>query len=419
MSAELREALRGPMPTPQEFEDSIRREGVYHPLLVHLLEMRVNERTRRTWFSVLTTIQRGPLDRYVTHLLADGYCYLRLLHGRMYPTARASIPHTMGGMELPRRTMEQLRASGMTLPLMRDSRTIEQRANSGLRTIMNILTLVGAVLWFDNFYRRRYAANPAHRELSLNSTVLAALPTELLDRTVPSKLDFAGMVGRVHEVATRTMQGLAAAQEMLDLIQATQLSRADVRVPLDVPRVAVRSLPWTPLQVSGTCVSSTVGLLSFLFECLDLCGKTGVGVTPLLVDVNLHYRMLKLACGATYVRYDIPSLLESMPPLFGLWHLYKYCVDVVARRFHSLLWYCSDGDLPAGTTRPSNPRVRTYELIVAAILMAPRHLRVGYYDLLKKEEAALEKLEIAYQEWAVRTTMDQAPGSIHYHVVSI
>jgi hypothetical protein len=64
-----------------------------------------------------------------------------------------------------------------------------------------------------------------------------------------------------------------------------------------------------------------------------------------------------------------------VPPLFGVWHAYKYCVIQVARKLHSCLWYAIRGTLPDGAHVPTGPPLRSYELAFAGLLQAPLSLR--------------------------------------------
>ena len=93
------------------------------------------------------------------------------------------------------------------------------------------------------------------------------------------------------------------------------------------------------------------------------------------MDVNIHYRLLKAAWSASFGRWDVPSLLQTVPPLFGLWHGYKYVVIQVARQFHSAVWYLIRGTLRVGDHTPTSPTLRTYELLFAALLQVPQTLK--------------------------------------------
>ena len=141
----------------------------------------------------------------------------------------------------------------------------------------------------------------------------------------------------------------------------------EIRVPLDVRRTGVVSLPWTPFHVSECCVSSQVGLLRFMRFSARIAERTEYRVAPVLVDENIHYRMFKLCWATPFTRWQVCSFLRTVPPLYGVWHAYKYCVVQVARKLHSCLWYSVRGTLPAGAEVPTSPSLRSYELTFAGL----------------------------------------------------
>ena len=68
-------------------------------------------------------------------------------------------------------------------------------------------------------------------------------------------------------------------------------------MPLDVPRRGAESLPWRPYALADHVVSGQVGLLEVLADLRATVlphAAPGGGPLPLLLDVNLWYRVLKL-----------------------------------------------------------------------------------------------------------------------------
>ena len=66
--------------------------------------------------------------------------------------------------------------------------------------------------------------------------------------------------------------------------------------------------------------------------------RAGKGTSPVVCDVDLYYRMLKLQYSVTYVSVAVAtdSFFAHTPLLFGVWHSYKYRVTECYRRFLSL-----------------------------------------------------------------------------------
>ena len=103
--------------------------------------------------------------------------------------------------------------------------------------------------------------------------------------------------------------------------------------------------------------------------------RTQCGVAPVLVDENIHYRMYKLAWSTPFRWWQVTRARQVSPPLFGVWHAYKYCVTQLMRKFHSVAWYAIRGTLPRDAHVPTSPSLRSYELSIAAVLQLPLHLR--------------------------------------------
>ena len=56
------------------------------------------------------------------------------------------------------------------------------------------------------------------------------------------------------------------------------------------------------------------------------------------------------------------------PPLYGIWHPYKYCVEMLHPRFLPLFVYMQQGTVAADTQVTRHPKLRWMELWVGALL---------------------------------------------------
>ena len=54
---------------------------------------------------------------------------------------------------------------------------------------------------------------------------------------------------------------------------------------------------------------------------------------PLIVDENIHYRILKFIHSHASKSWDVALWLRGLPVLYGVWHPYKYCLLAVYRVF--------------------------------------------------------------------------------------
>ena len=114
---------------------------------------------------------------------------------------------------------------------------------------------------------------------------------------------------------------------------------------------------------------------------------------PLCVDENIHYRCLKLLYGERSQRYDFARWFQLCPPLYGVWHAYKYVVTTVWRRYYPLMVYFTWGTVPAGNAVPSQLRLRTVEMLFAALLRVPGDLRVRLERAVDAAKADLRRLK--------------------------
>ena len=89
---------------------------------------------------------------------------------------------------------------------------------------------------------------------------------------------------------------------------------------------------------------------------------------PVCVDENIHYRLLKLCYGEHTHKFGVRSYLDRCPPLYGVWHAYKYVVTVVHRVYFSQFLYLLHGTVEAGRPFPSARRIRSVEMVLAVLL---------------------------------------------------
>ena len=172
------------------------------------------------------------------------------------------------------------------------------------------------------------------------------------------------------------MEGFTILWDALPRLLERELSRTDVRVSLDVCRTEeVRTPQWQPLLLSGKKVGESADLV----EMLNVVATTIVAHTrapvPILMDVNLVYRYLRLVYGCRYHRWNVLNHLRFCPPVFGVWHMYKYICFVVYRRFHSMCVFALHGTASDGQEFPTQPRLRSVEFLFAALLTLPDALR--------------------------------------------
>ena len=150
-----------------------------------------------------------------------------------------------------------------------------------------------------------------------------------------------------------------------------------MRAPLDVRRdiTAVQAPVWCPFALSKEKVTCGVGLFNLLQFAKDIAQQTN-RVLPLMVDENIHYRILKLLYGAKNQRWNMCAYLRYVPVVYSVWHAYKFVVTHTFRVFWPILPYLRKGLLHSGTTILSYPRLIVMEKTIAALMLAtPKILR--------------------------------------------
>ena len=120
-----------------------------------------------------------------------------------------------------------------------------------------------------------------------------------MERPFPGHLSFGDLVDRV-AVVTQELLPIPGnlGREAAGVLAGRPLQREWIRVPLDLPRRNVRSLPWQPFVLSQLKVSANEDLVGLMHELRQFQRHT-LHSLPLLSDENIHYRLSKLLYGQT------------------------------------------------------------------------------------------------------------------------
>ena len=79
---------------------------------------------------------------------------------------------------------------------------------------------------------------------------------------------------------------------------------------------------------------------------------------PLLVDMKTHFALFKLCYGATYVPWNVPQLLLGFTLVNGVWHSYKYCIELIYRAFLRFIKFLEQSNsLQVGSILPRKVKV--------------------------------------------------------------
>ena len=92
---------------------------------------------------------------------------------------------------------------------------------------------------------------------------------------------------------------------------------------------------------------------------------------PLLLDMKIHFAVRKLCYGAAYVPWNVPQLLLGFPLVYGVWHSYKYYIELIYRAFLPFIKFLEHGNsLQVGSILPRKVKVIHMEKTVLGLMLA-------------------------------------------------
>ena len=198
------------------------------------------------------------------------------------------------------------------------------------------------VLWMDNWYRAQYTTHPDESDWSQDCSAMALLQlkrTPTYGAGHPAiEEDLAARITTVGRALQQRERRIPHTLRDMGYADGCVPDTRNVRAPLDVRRDTrtVRAPLWRPLALSQEKVTGCVGLLHLLHFAKDTAQQTN-RVLPLLVDENIHYRILKFLYGARNQRWNMRAYVRYVPVLYGVWHAYKFVVTHTFRVFAATL----------------------------------------------------------------------------------
>ena len=130
------------------------------------------------------------------------------------------------------------------------------------------------------------------------------------------------------------------------------------------------SLNSRPFLLSHLKCGRHVELLEFVrgLECLQVKTRRTV---PFLIDMKIFYALLKMSFGASYAPWHVDQFLLGHPLLYGVWHPYKYSVEVTYTAFAPIIKFLEQGwDLKAGAVVPMKLKMRHMEKTIVGLFLA-------------------------------------------------
>jgi hypothetical protein len=264
------------------------------------------------------------------------------------------------------------------LKTRRDS--TKRLASKNRQKVTDAAASLGAMIWMDNFNKFRYARNVnEERDRCINGTVFAVLPLKSNDEDLwPGWQPLSTMMRNMSNAATQVMQAISSFGNEVRTLKQRPLTFDQVRVPCDVRRRGARNLGWTPWSVNGENVGSTTGMLSSVEYIMNMQRRSGK-LMPILVDVNVYYRILKLLYHKDVISLNVRGAFRGHPLVFGLWHAYAHCVKrtfVIFKNLWAALEYPGFLRYPDTTSVYLKPRLDALEQMVTAMYLVHSERRV-------------------------------------------
>ena len=208
------------------------------------------------------------------------------------------------------------RILGNTGAVAQNLPSLETEALTALRKLWDSMADQQVVMWLDNWYRRRFGSDPDHNDMSLNVSAMAVLHITNIP-VFPGYLSLEDVVKTLPVVVAKLMDAVPCLHRRVVTIVEEDMRQEWIRVLLDVQRTNMRSLQWLPYILTKETVGTQVDLLAILEGLQTVHNQTRRAV-PLLVDMDIHYRILKLIYGCGLSNFDYARALRLTPIIYGI-----------------------------------------------------------------------------------------------------
>ena len=351
------------------------------------LEIRKESRTRRHLGDFRQQWGRGDrgfkVARWYNVFCQEVFNLWRLMHQRCVPMAARPVEEALGKSRADRRAGARQGACKYSVP------SIEYQAGIVAGRVWDALGSGQWMAWYDNFYRRRFCPSPHDNNVSLNCTAVTILK---LANVIPPFVSFPtldDLVDSFPSMASRLVTSHSSLCRSVADIMSEAIDAHHIRCPLDMRRMGVTSVQWQPFLLSPKETGRQDDLVCLLKLMSELQQRTE-RVFPFVVDEQIHYRIMKLLYSTSYSKWKVNTWLIRTPPIYGVWHPYKYSLTLCYRRFFPIMVFLSNGRLSPGDIVPSFPKIIWMERMFACLLVLAHRLK-GCMDVKKQDVAKWPK----------------------------
>ena len=334
------------------------------PLLQLALYLRHNRKTRRNVGHVRAAFSSSRVTRWLLVPQKQVFSLYNIVRVLTYSRAeRATGASYRGTM-----TQSMRRKLAMAGECTINAPSISAQASVQASHLWDSFERQQITLWFNNYRRYINAVDPHSPDKTLNVTAVGVLHAAELPqyRRLPGLDAIVQCILGVVDYLVRCVGLLLQRGTVPD----GHILRTWLRAPLDYARNVVVCLSWRPFLLSHLKCGSHVELLEFVrgLECLHVKTRRTV---PFLIDMKIFYALLKMSFGASYAPWHVDQFLLGHPFLYGVWHPYKYSVEIAYKAFAPIMKFLQQGwDLKVGAVVPMKVKVRHMEKTIVGLFPA-------------------------------------------------
>ena len=278
--------------------------------------------------------------------------------------------------------------------------TVVDRAQQNTSQLLQHMTGHQCVMWVDNFYKMRFGVNPGATDHSVNATAMAVMLNVRVLGTFDRYPTLPEVLSRMRVLIRDIVRADSA---LVQFVRSSfgGVTEDAIRVPLDVVRERLRGQKWRPYKLTDTVLGSLEGLLQMLHE-VDAVKQVTGRTVPVLMDENVHYRIMRMMYSRTFSEYRIRETLCDEVFIYGVWHAYKFVCLHLHREFFTLFTYVDQGLLNAGDTVSCVQKLGFIERSVAAIWITG-------VDILHTLDSEINRLTTYAEGVRTRATSQRRP----------
>ena len=353
---------------------SARQNTGARALVTFALGLRENRTSRKTWNTFLTDYDDAA-KVWVPGFLRSLFALWSTMHVLCVPRQTEDRPEHPAFATVTKEQRLLISGAGLLRPR---KIPIKEVAKTSLASLMTSLEDSQAVVHCDNYSILRYTSNPGTDK---NKSIAACSFAILKVLQIP---DYRGLpraellMDAVPRQAAAMPDIARGFEEAVSRVANLGFVYADIRAPLDIVRLDVKRSPWEPWQIADIDTKQGVGMAKALEVVDGLRAHTRTPTLPVLCDIDIYWRFLKMAYGASYLDLNVRALLKQHPLNFGVWHAYKQAVGEVYYAFFpffAFLEYPGFREDPAAVDVTNFPKLILKERMVASLLLALPVLR--------------------------------------------